>query len=228
MDETAELAALRARAYGPDADIHLDPPALARLAALEGFAHPRSASRTPSNEPKAPAAPRAIASVAATPLGGSVTPATARRRRMVPAWALVAGAAVAGILVGLVAPQVSAPKVVAQLRPTAESDVEFPFELTVIDPTMLVRYDDFDAANVWALDSEDGRECLFVSVSLEWLDATCTPGDLDATVDINVGEGTEFAGFLDLPSGSLVRFVLREDVVEVFVAEGAELQALSP
>ncbi|MDL9979691.1 hypothetical protein [Microbacterium candidum] len=44
-DETAELRALRERAYGPDADIHDDPEALARLEELEAAAAPGWAER---------------------------------------------------------------------------------------------------------------------------------------------------------------------------------------
>jgi hypothetical protein len=54
-DEVAELAALRARAYGPEADLIEDPASLARLAELERRAHPDVP--VPDASAIAPAAP---------------------------------------------------------------------------------------------------------------------------------------------------------------------------
>lgn len=51
MDE--ELRALRKRAYGPDADIHLDPRAVARLRELEGFGRPEVPVPEEVDEPAA-------------------------------------------------------------------------------------------------------------------------------------------------------------------------------
>ncbi len=69
----AELEALRRRAFSPDADIHDDPPALARLLELEDLARPQVAA-----EP--------------TGLTDAVVPEPGRLRAPAPAEALVAAA----------------------------------------------------------------------------------------------------------------------------------------
>lgn len=219
MDAAAELAALRARAYGPDADIHRDPKALARLAELEGLAHADAASALPSEKSSSPILPSAVEGrFLETPAATS----PGRRRRRVPVGAVVGAAAVVGMGLGLVVPWLMAPKVVAQLHPSSQTGLPFPFgdDFVPIDPTTLVRYDDFDRARVWSADNEDGRKCLFVAGELQWANG-CVAGELEPTVDIDVSEGTESVGFLGLPSGSLVRLVLRGDVVDVWIAETA-------
>lgn len=56
MDEDDELRMLRARAYGPAADLHLDPVALRRLGELEAARRPGSAaSAGPAPAPPTPA-----------------------------------------------------------------------------------------------------------------------------------------------------------------------------
>ncbi|MFJ6651741.1 hypothetical protein ACIQLJ_02965 [Microbacterium sp. NPDC091313] len=55
MDDDEELRMLRARAYGPSADIHLDGAALRRLRELEAAAAP--AARPDAPRPAAPSAP---------------------------------------------------------------------------------------------------------------------------------------------------------------------------
>ena len=63
----AELEALRRRAFGPDADIHDDPAALARLIELEDLARPGRAERpSPKPRPAASEPPREVAPAAAT------------------------------------------------------------------------------------------------------------------------------------------------------------------
>jgi len=52
-----ELKALRARAYGPDSDIHDDPSALTRLQALEQLARGSAPGQLPPKPPKPPVPP---------------------------------------------------------------------------------------------------------------------------------------------------------------------------
>lgn len=86
-----ELAALRRRAYGPDADIHDDPDALARLVELERLARPSADAG-------------AVAGPAGGPVGTADAPPidSARGRRLRLALAVVAVIAVAlGIAAGV-------------------------------------------------------------------------------------------------------------------------------
>jgi len=94
--ERAELAALRRRAYAPDADIHSDPAALARLTELEGRA---LQERSPVVEPDAdiPAAAQAMpAETTPVPVPAEAPPAPGGRRRAV----VVVSFGVLGLAVG--------------------------------------------------------------------------------------------------------------------------------
>src|SRR6478609_4784199 len=66
----AELEVLRRRAFGPDADIHDDPAALARLIELEDLARPAVPSAPAETAPTASESPE-VAAPAATPLEAS-------------------------------------------------------------------------------------------------------------------------------------------------------------
>jgi hypothetical protein len=140
------------------------------------------------------------------------------RRR---AWAagLLAASMTVGVFVGLALPWMTAPKAEAQLRPTAVIKDEFPFEAVAIDPSTLVQYEDSEMARAWSAESVQGVECLFVVVAQEWWDYGCAPGKLDPTVNFSVIEGVDGAAAAHLPVGSLLRFVLHNGVVEVWIAE---------
>ena len=230
-----ELAALRARAYGPDADIHLDARAVARLQELEGIAEARTEIVAPSTEPRvaAPAIaahPKQDASPAATVEPPASIVSTRRRWwHSVPAWTVVVGGAVVGILVGLIAPVLMQPQAVAHLRPTtSDRPADFPFDWYVIDEETLVRFESYREIDVWTAENEQGVSCLFVSFGMGWLENGCAPGNLDPTVDVNTFDGQPALAELGLPRGSLLRFVLRDDVVRVWVAEARETSPVTP
>ncbi|WP_160150865.1 hypothetical protein [Microbacterium timonense] len=79
-----ELRALRARAYGPDADIHDDPVAMARLHELETLARERTPAPSvpPPQTPMDADAPRAAADTPET--GGVPAPAIPGRGEVAP------------------------------------------------------------------------------------------------------------------------------------------------
>ena len=224
-----ELAALRARAYGPDADIHLDASAVARLHELEGIAETRRDIVAPSAETRV-AAPeiashptKDAAPSAADEAPPSVVATRRRWWRSAGAWAVIAGAAVIGILVGLIAPVLVQPQAVAQLRPTtSDRPADFPFDWYVIDDETVVRFESYREIDVWTAENEQGVPCLFVSFGLGWLETGCAPGNLDPTVEVNTNDEQPALAELGLPPGSLLRFVLRDDVVGVWVAETRE------
>ncbi|WP_169581089.1 MULTISPECIES: hypothetical protein [Microbacterium] len=64
----AELRALQARVYGPEADIAADPGALERLEELEGLLGAPAAAQTASETPPAVADPRVAVAAAAAPV----------------------------------------------------------------------------------------------------------------------------------------------------------------
>ncbi|SFS07023.1 hypothetical protein SAMN04487846_2181 [Microbacterium sp. cf046] len=223
-----ELAHLRARAYGPGADIHLDAAALARLHELEAASGPTGVgapgpdqsetelAHEPADEP-----PRSTETVG--PIDPDVQSAPPRLHwwNRIPAWSLIAGAAAIGLLVGVLGSALSAPRAVAQLRPMTPAE-PFTFDWYDIDRDTLVQYDDYGEVQVWTADSVAGIPCLFVAVGAEWVSMGCAPGELDPTVDLNIFTGMPALDVLDLPPGSVVRFVLRGEVVSVWTAEPTE------
>jgi hypothetical protein len=52
--------------------------------------------------------------------------------------------------------------------------------------------------------------------------AGCAPEPLDPVADIQFYSGMRPVDGLELPNGSVVRFILRNDVIEVWVAETLE------
>jgi hypothetical protein len=62
--------------------------------------------------------------------------------------------------------------------------------------------------------------CIVVTTATsEWMAAGCAPEPLDPVADINFYTEMREIDGLDLPPGSIVRFILRGDVMEVWIAE---------
>lgn len=134
----AELAALRARAYGPDADIAADPPALARLRELEILARPApNPSGILAGDPTADAPPPSGGPDVEPPRSpadpGEPVPTGARSRR--GAWLAAAGAGLALVVAVVVTDSVRGPEAVPpSTADSAESDRDAdapPFAFTV-------------------------------------------------------------------------------------------------
>jgi hypothetical protein len=111
-DEVAELAALRRRAYGPDADIAGDPKALLRLEELENRARLEIAALD------TPSAGAPAHSIAERPAPPAVTDARPRARRL--GWRAVAVAGVAAVAV-LVVVQITGPQTVGPVAEASSS-----------------------------------------------------------------------------------------------------------
>ena len=142
-DDVAELAALRRRAYGPDADIDGDPVALARLDELETRVRLDLAPAVPDAEPEPDTLP-AMSAPAAVIVGEPDRPAPRFGRRTVPVAGIVAAAViVVALAVGrpTSAPVgEAAPETTAQAAPAAVVDES---ETTLVDIPLdrsLVRY----------------------------------------------------------------------------------------
>src|SRR4051794_33631189 len=114
-----ELAALRTRAYGPDADIDRDADALARLIELEEL------SRTEAPEPVGTTPPATqlptgeTTTVVLDEAGAPVAPEQQQSRtgrRRIPIWAYVVVALAIGLIAGLAVPALSAPHPTATLQ----------------------------------------------------------------------------------------------------------------
>ncbi len=138
-----ELADLRRRAYGPDADIHGDPDALARLNELEDLerAHPApatdsslssreqyapgsgGASSTTLHPPTTPTTPTTAVVDALSPVVAAAhspeltSPRERRWWRRIPVWAVVAVSLVVGLVLGISAVALSHPSDAADPDP---------------------------------------------------------------------------------------------------------------
>lgn len=81
-------------------------------------------------------------------------------------------------------------------------------------------FDAFSGVRPWAITTAQGGQCLILVMSgAGGYDVGCGVGQLDAVADIRVSEALLEGGDLtDYPRGSMLRFVLRGERVEVWVA----------
>lgn len=221
-----ELAELRSRAYGPDADIHRDAEALARLIELEAIARVDAPTAGPGPLDRRSRSAAAEPSTESAPADtdGSVEPHDDRprdRRTRIPRWAWIAGAAAVGLAAGLAVPLLSPPHPVATLRQAPPADgVELDFETYGIPAGSPVSYEQFHDLQIWSAETEQGSTCVVVTTGAEeWMAAGCAPAPLTPTADILYYPGMRTIDGLDLPDGSVIRFVLQGDVIEVWIAE---------
>ncbi|AZS38377.1 hypothetical protein CVS47_03033 [Microbacterium lemovicicum] len=124
VDDDAELARLRRRAYGPDADIAADPVALARLDELEQAARPQpEPERAPEPDPTPAAA--ASARLSEAPVAAAVVPGPSARPRAQWHLALIAGVGVLAVLMAASAWRGAELEPVAAPSPTASVAARF-------------------------------------------------------------------------------------------------------
>ncbi|WP_426319843.1 hypothetical protein [Microbacterium sp. E-13] len=222
----AELTALRARAYGVDADIDADPVALARLAELEEL-HAASAARAGQ------APDGAESSSARDPARGERlgSPRRSRPWRGSRKAAFVAGAAIAtGVALAVAGWMVwTAPRPDAVLQATEGRPSEQVLRLTdyarrqMVDKSTLRAFEPILGLEVWSARSGLGNDCLLViePVTDDLLAAGCVPAPAQPTVEIyNVPVAWMQTWTQELPTGSVLRFVRNGDTVEVWIYEG--------
>jgi hypothetical protein len=236
--ETDELARLRWRAYGPDADIAGDAVAIARLLELEAAHRSTTPAAAEDLAPIAVTAADASAADAGTAAVESdrpspVGPTPIRRRRWLPyAGAVSASLALlaAYAVVTGVAPTNRTPRaddVLAPEREVTTADfllAEVPDGATPPDPhgsldrlglqaKDLQRYQDFEQLGVWSGLSHFGTTCLLVANPNQGLNDElgtegCSPPGVDTPADLL---------FLGPQSRTLIRFVLDDGYVAVHV-----------
>lgn len=241
-DAERELRDLRARAFGPHADIMDDPIALARLDELErAAAAARAAAVSPSesapSEGPADAVPptpttltpepeQESAPLATTGSGTSIwlrlTTTTMGRLLLVAAGAVATLSIVYGVVSSL------GPRPDATMHPiAAEADDRVARQLVILgaqapDPSSLRAYGEYRGIELWSGLDPWGSPCLYgYERSMEDLViAECTPREGELFGDI--GEWPRPWEFEGLAKGSLIRFHLHEDAVDVYVYPAAE------
>lgn len=240
-EESDELERLRRRAYGPGADIAGDAAAQARLTELEA-AQPRP--RTPVVDTLAwVPAPVEERVPDAAPDGGSDNernpteestagsdaadraPAARRHRWWAFISIAIADVALLAVLLTWVWPReeehVPSPDFgrSADFVLTLESvgaDADEPkdphgtLDRLGLNVDEMRRYEDIGYLSVWSGDSRDGKVCLLVAHPGQGLNEgigfeRCEP------------EGVGIIGYLSVPNGSYIQFVLKEDHVDVYI-----------
>lgn len=237
-ERARELAALRARAYGPGADIHSDAEAIARLRELEDLARADAAGASSAGaeaaEPGIEPGTRAAAAsgpgpggVPGDPVGPGGTPAVPASRpprwRRVSTWAPIVVAAALGLAVGLVLPGLLSPQPDAVLRTIPIEGAPVDLAMFGVQRDSAIQYAPYRGLQVWSGETAAGSICVFVGKNQEqWLAVGCAPGQLDPTADVGFHPGIRELTGLDLSDESTMRFVLRGDAVEVWVAPTEE------
>lgn len=224
----AELTALRARAYGVDADIGADPVAVARLAELEELHAAAAARAAHETEPLEPGEDSARGVEA----GGDRSDAGGvgwwRRTR---AGAFLAGAAVATVAAVAVVGSMlwSAPRPDATLEPTGAAPSDQVLHLTdyarrqMVVKQTLRAFEPILGLEVWSARSGLGNSCLLVfePVTDDLLGVGCVPPPARPIVEIyDVPVAWMERWTEQFPTGTAVRFVLNGDVVDVWIYEG--------
>ncbi|MFF2487322.1 hypothetical protein ACFVSU_13040 [Microbacterium sp. NPDC058062] len=217
-DTARELAELRARAYGPDADIEADPAAMARLAELEA-AHLSAATATRAAGSTAVEA----ATVAPEPPMIETSPNASHRGRAWPIAGAIVLLGVVGTTVWSLAPRPDA--TLQQIAVEANSDI-----IRVLSaqgrgpvPSTLRRFEPYHGVRVWSVEDHAGKVCFIVwdLAASGRFSIKCAPPGTDVALTLSVArEADEFGQWL--PDGSNVDFRFREDTVDVFVRDPAD------
>ncbi|MDQ7877529.1 hypothetical protein Q9R08_06025 [Microbacterium sp. QXD-8] len=224
----AELTALRARAYGVDADIDADPVAAARLAELEEL-HAASLARAVHESAARGAEPAARAIETGAPDDGAPRDRSWWYRGRTGAF--LAGIAVAAAAAAAVAAWMlwTGPRPDATLRPTGVAPSEQVLRLTdharrqMVSKTTLRGFEPILGLEVWEAQSGLGNSCLLVfePATDDLLAVGCVPPPANPGVeiyDVPVAWTQEWTE--RFPTGTVVRFVLTEDAVDVWILEG--------
>ncbi|MFE5409329.1 hypothetical protein [Microbacterium sp. NPDC056569] len=236
-----ELRALRTRAYGPHADIHEDPAALARLRELEARATGQDGQdgdtsiHAQAAEPRAESAATgesvsADAGHTSAESGSDVAPAMAVEspawwRRIPVVW--TAAGVVVGIVLGIgvmLALQPAASDQVAVLQ--ADPDAEWPNEMFGVRPDDGQRYNEFHGLTVITYDQSaaDGASlpCLAVLTSPNgagFAGAGCGAGPFPATVSLQIHSLLPQELRDQFPEGTSLQFVHDGAQVQVHASQ---------
>lgn len=242
-DQVRELALLRARAYGPAADIQSDPRALARLRELESLtttvpalAVPRPAAVDSDPEravgPREPAVPAGADAVAVSSArSGGPRSLLRRSLRTVPVLGWVVSAAAMVVVVAVVwgTGQVTALRPDAVLAPLADSEPPAEYLRQGVlgyypmDEDRFRQFESIRTLGVWSADDGHGNRCILVATpGFRRIGGgeSCAPPGLDPTYDLSIWPGLPSEVTDGLPQGSVIRFVLHGDRVNVWVRAG--------
>lgn len=244
-DQARELRALRARAYGPDADIDSDPVALQRLRDLESWEHIVPAASDPpaafADALPAPAAEferrqdvDAVGESSAPPAPPTARSAKVRQwlASLPPLAWIVAAATVLLVAAGVWAvSQVTASDADFTLAELSSDETPPPLvadnyftALYGVSSDGMRAHEPYRTITPWSWTAADGTRCLLLTV--EGFDrpagGSCTPAGIDPIHDVTIWPGLSRELIGDLPQGSVIRFELRDARVHVWVRRATE------
>ncbi len=244
-DAESELNSLRARAYGPDPDIDADPAARARLVELEAAHVAGMVARSGADLGATPAADasRTAAPITAAPAADQVAPAadvmddgrpvaasggsgrSLLRRAIATRTRRVSF--IVGLIVAVLVYAVTwllGPHPDATLRPTAgEADPALIMLMGAIgldaDVSTLREYQSYREVEPWSVVAADGSLCLMaVAPSRTGIFTTqCVPPEAELYNDLVAWPIWDDDFTKGLPDGSVIRFHLHNNVVDVFL-----------
>ncbi|WP_345802842.1 hypothetical protein AAIB33_07095 [Microbacterium sp. AZCO] len=241
-----ELAELRRRAYGPEADIHGDPSAQARLAELEDaerggltFSGGPVAVEPPAPEEQEtrdaapePASTSDVDGVQEPAEEASPPVVESRFRRRLP-WlvAAVAGVVAVASLAFALTEALSHPRPEVSLAVTAASDkVAVPdldqgmLDFLGVTASALEYRGAVGSLDVWTVEGRRDFSCLVLSTEGQLWNQSCAVKPLPTMLDI-VADRTTLSlksSGLDVPTGSFVRFLWDGGTVDVYVVRATE------
>ncbi|MFE5409605.1 hypothetical protein [Microbacterium sp. NPDC056569] len=206
-----ELDALRARAYGPEADIEADPVAMARLIELEA-AHLSAVAATRAAVGAAP-----TAASSADPTTAPAPPRIFHRRL----WAVAGAVVLLGVAVATAWNLAPYPDATLQ-KIDAEADSDIIRVLSAQgrgpDAATLRQFEPYHGVGVWSVENSAGKVCFVVwdLAASGRFSIKCAPPGREVALTLSVvSEGDDFGRWL--PDGSSVDFRFGEDTVDVFV-----------
>jgi hypothetical protein len=230
-----ELAELRRRAYGPEADIAADPAAQVRLRALEAREQQQVAASvmeqgaSPGDSASPPENWKEDPTLQGSEDGARIAPPTIAFRRRLGPWMIAIAAMTLALVTGtaLLATEISRPR--AELTLTSRSlpaDVIVPGISTAtlqswgIPPGALTYHGRVGALDVWTMTDGRDAECLILSADGSFYRQSCGRRPLQPQIDIVADSDLIPSGSIDpvVPRGSTVRIGVFEGAVRIFIA----------
>ena len=235
-ERSRELADLRRRAYGPDADIQRDPDAMRRLHELEELARSPDAAVPSADEAAAGPASVIASAAAADPdapppvhrknaIGSAVGGGEAGSCGLSPWPCLVlavAGTGAALVLSVGAKPDGGPDLTLAVVKDGIDlgSDWAESIYNWGVEPGSIVKYEPYDSIGVWAGHTSTAGRCVLLSFHDRIFTAACATNGLDPVLDLYADDQWPVQLEEPLLPGGVIRFIARPTGVDVWVRPG--------
>jgi hypothetical protein len=152
----------------------------------------------------------------------------------VPIWALAAVCLVVGLVAGAAAMSISArsqddapDQTLTSVGDSTDLSVSWISSLTSwgVAPSSVVQYQPFDTLDLWVGETSLDAKCLLVSHMGRIFTAACAEKGLSPVLDLTIDPSLPVHWDHPLPTGTVVRFIARDDGVDVWVREPVASQS---